>query len=183
MWPSLARFFNEVGQLIRKSRKCQLEPLPEPIIRMERKDCCQIADLTEPALPPREIGKGGGLISREALIHIETKQIDLPNVLLGLSSKVYVPKPLARRERQDRFGGMHFLKRQGDGNSEDSPTFMAFDDVFDDRIDVAAGIKLLMRPMGKREEGTLKGLRCQLALEPVVDMPIAPKSLTAPRKT
>ena len=88
----------------------------------------------------------------------------------------------ASRERQDSFGGMHFLKRQGDGNPENGPTFMAFDDVFDDFIDVAAGIKLLMRPIGKREEGTLKGLRCPLALEPVVDAPIAPKSLTAPRK-
>lgn len=115
-------------------------------------------------------------------MHIETKQIDLPNVLLGLSSRFYMPKPLASRERQDSFGGMHFLKCQGYGNSENSPAFMAFDDVFDDLSDEAADIKLLMRPMGKREEGTLKGLRCQLAFEPVVDAPIAPKSLAAPRK-
>src|SRR5437016_12275114 len=115
-------------------------------------------------------------------MHIETQQIDLPNVLLGHASRLYMPEPLASREWQDRFRCMHCLKRQADGNPENGPTFMAFDDVFDDRIDVAAGIKLLMRPMGKRKEGTLKGLRSPVALEPVVDTPIAPKALTAPRK-
>ena len=69
-----------------------------------------------------------------------------------------MPKPLASRERQDSFGGMHCLKRQGDGNSENGPAFMAFDDVFDDLIDVATGIKLLMRPMGEAQGRHTQGV-------------------------
>jgi hypothetical protein len=69
---------------------------------------------------------------------------------------------------------MHCLKRQREGDPKNCPAFMAFDDVFDEIIDVAARIKLLMCPIGKREESTFKRLWCPVALEPVVDAPIAP---------